>query len=320
MEYLNVYDNNKNKLDKKIVRGDKLSNDEHILVAVIFIKNKDNKYLIQKTSLEKSGLYSTTGGHVLYNEDSKTSIIREVKEELGIDIANDDIKYIGSILFGVPFGDIYYLEKDIDIDSVKLQKEEVSSVSYMTKEEIDDLIKKEKITKSHGLMFKYLCEKMNKKITYVTGNWAKIDSARQILEPLGFFVDNIKMETIEIQADDVEDVAKYSAKWASDKLKCSVLKNDTGLFVEALNGFPGVYTHYVDDTLGEDGLLKLLDGVENRKAYFKEVLAFCEYGKEPITFIPDGEDKTLGCFPDNERWKFWSLDSYKNLAEYLEKK
>ena len=43
MEYLNVYDNNKNKLDKKIVRGDKLSNDEHILVAVIFIKNKDNK-------------------------------------------------------------------------------------------------------------------------------------------------------------------------------------------------------------------------------------------------------------------------------------
>ena len=42
MEYLNVYDNNKNKLDKKIVRGDKLSNDEHILVAVIFIKNKDN--------------------------------------------------------------------------------------------------------------------------------------------------------------------------------------------------------------------------------------------------------------------------------------
>lgn len=94
MEYLNVYDNNKNKLDKKIVRGDKLSNDEHILVAVIFIKNKDNKYLIQKTSLEKSGLYSTTGGHVLYNEDSKTSIIREVKEELGIDITDDDIKYL----------------------------------------------------------------------------------------------------------------------------------------------------------------------------------------------------------------------------------
>ena len=183
---------------------------------------------------------------------------------------------------------------------------------------------------------------MIKKITYVTGNWAKIASARQILEPLGIEVDNIKMETIEIQSDDVEDIAKYSAKWASEELKCDVLKNDSGLFVEALKGFPGPYTHYADDTLGEDGLLKLLAGEENRRAYFKEVLAYCEYGKEPITFvgitpgtialeksgtygwswdfifIPDGSDKTLACYPDEERWKFWSLDSYKKLVDYLE--
>jgi XTP/dITP diphosphohydrolase len=85
-----------------------------------------------------------------------------------------------------------------------------------------------------------------KKITYVTGNWAKLASAKQALEPLGYEVDNIKMDTIEIQANDVEEVAKYSAKWASDKLKCDVLKNDTGLFVEALNGFPGVYTHFME--------------------------------------------------------------------------
>jgi len=183
-----------------------------------------------------------------------------------------------------------------------------------------------------------------KKITYVTGNCAKIESAKKVLEPLGYKVDNIKMETIEIQADDVEEVAAYSAKWASNELKCDVLKNDSGLFIEALKGFPGVYTHYADDTIGEDGVLKLLEGVENRNAYFKEVLAYSEYGKEPITFvgitkgkialeksgeygwswdfifIPEGETKTLGCFPDDERWNFWSLDSYKNLAEYLDNK
>ncbi len=183
-----------------------------------------------------------------------------------------------------------------------------------------------------------------KKISYVTGNWAKIESAKKALEPLGYEINNIKMETIEIQADDVEEVAIYSAKWASEKLKCNVLKNDSGLFVESLNGFPGVYTHYADDTIGEDGLLKLMEGVENRKAYFKEVLAYAEYGKEPITFIgitpgtiakeksgtygwswdfifiPEGETKTLGCFPDDERWDFWSLDSYKKLAEYLNNK
>ena len=185
---------------------------------------------------------------------------------------------------------------------------------------------------------------MEKKVTYVTGNWAKIDSARQILEPIGYTVDNIKIETPEIQTDDVTEVAKYSAKWACQELKTAVLKNDTGLFVKSLNGFPGVYTHYVDDTIGVDGLLKLMDGIEEREAYFKESIAYCEPGQEPVVFegitkgiiakeksgtygwswdfvfIPDGQEKTLGCYPDEERWKFWSLDSYKKLVDYLEKK
>ena len=87
------------------------------------------------------------------------------------------------------------------------------------------------------------------KITLVTGNWAKIAQAKQVLEPLGFEVDNVKMDTIEIQADTTEEVAAYSAKWASEKLHANVLKNDPGILVDALNGFPGVYTHYVEDTL-----------------------------------------------------------------------
>ena len=185
---------------------------------------------------------------------------------------------------------------------------------------------------------------MNKTITYVTGNWAKIASAKQALEPLGYIIDNIKMETPEIQADDVSNVASYSAKWASEKIGKAVLKNDSGLFVNALKGFPGVYTHYADDTIGEDGLLKLMEGIEDRTAYFKESIAYCEPGKEPIVFegitkgkiatkksgtygwswdfifIPEGEEKTLGCFPDEERWKYWSLDSYTKLVEYLESK
>lgn len=86
-----------------------------------------------------------------------------------------------------------------------------------------------------------------KKIIYVTGNMSKLMSARNILEPLGFEIDNIKMDTMEIQADSVDEVAMHSAKEASDKLKCAVLKNDTGLFVDALGGFPGPYTHYVDE-------------------------------------------------------------------------
>ena len=183
-----------------------------------------------------------------------------------------------------------------------------------------------------------------KKITYVTGNWAKIESARQFLEPLGFEIDNVKMDVIEIQADAASEVAMFSAKYASDKLKCDVLKNDSGLYVEALGGFPGPYTHYADDTIKEDGLLKLLDGETNRKAKFVESFAYCEYGKEPVVFesvtngtiateksgtyglscdfvfIPDGQTKTLGNFPDDERWKLWNTDGFYKLAEYLKNK
>lgn len=183
-----------------------------------------------------------------------------------------------------------------------------------------------------------------KEITFVTGNWAKIGSARMILEPLGIKVNQIKMDTTEIQCDDINEIAKFSAKEASDKLKCAVLKNDTGFFVEALNGFPGPYTHYVDETLGEDGLLKLLEGVENRRAYFKEAYAYCEYGKEPVVFNAytygtiltekhgqygwswdfifqvDGTDQALACYPDEERLLIFSHEGYEKLAEYLKDK
>ena len=183
-----------------------------------------------------------------------------------------------------------------------------------------------------------------KEIIYVTGNWAKIKSAKMILEPLGFKVSNVKMDTIEIQANTVEEVAKYSAKYASDILKCAVLKNDSGLCVEALNGFPGPYTHYVDDTLGEKGLLKLMENETNRKAYFVEAFAYCQYATMPIVFtsitkgsiakecsgtygwswdfifIPEGYDKTLANYPDEERFLLWNQEGFTKLANYLKNK
>lgn len=159
MEYLDIYNEKKEKLNKKIKRGDKLLDNEHILVAVIFIENSEGKYLIQKTSKEKGEKYATTGGHVLSGEIPKTAIIRETKEELGLDVSNENIIYIGDLLFGIPFGEIYYLKKDLDIAKLKLQQEEVEQVEYLTKAEILKLIETEKMVKSHGLMFKKMLDK-----------------------------------------------------------------------------------------------------------------------------------------------------------------
>ncbi len=154
MEYLNVYDENKNKLSRRILRGERLNENEHILLSIIIIQNESDEYLIQKTSKEKGSVYATTGGHVLYDETSKDAIMREVKEELGIDISNDEIVFVDSIILGTPIFDVYYLKKNIDLNDVVMQKEEVSDIVYMSKDKVLNLIEADEFKKSHGIIFK----------------------------------------------------------------------------------------------------------------------------------------------------------------------
>ena len=182
------------------------------------------------------------------------------------------------------------------------------------------------------------------KIILVTGNMKKLISARQFLEPHGIQVDNVKMDTTEIQSDSIEEIAAYSAKEASDKLKCDVLKNDTGFFIEALNGFPGAYTHQVMEAIGTDGILKLMRGEKNRKAYYREAFAYCEYGKDPVVFtsitrgtlatrksgkyglridpifIPDGYTKTMAHYNDDKRFNTWNTKVFDDIANYVKRK
>ena len=180
-------------------------------------------------------------------------------------------------------------------------------------------------------------------IVYVTGNKYKIELAQRILSPLGITVEQKKIYCPEIQDDKIENVSKFSAKYAANELNIPVIKNDSGLIIEALNGFPGPYTAYVEDTLTEEGILKLMTNIQNRKACFVEVISYCEPNKEPVffisetegeisltkkgeygwsydrIFIPKGQTKTLAEFNDDERWKFWTDDAYLKLKDYLNK-
>lgn len=179
------------------------------------------------------------------------------------------------------------------------------------------------------------------KVVYCTGNKFKLELANKILRPLGIEVEGKKLDLPEIQANSIEEVAMYSSKYASDLLKLNTLKNDSGLVIPALNNFPSAYTKYVEETITENGILKLMEGVDNREAYFLEVLAYTELGKQPVIFvsktegtialkvegsygwsydkifIPKGEERTMACFTDDERWKFWADNGYKDLVEYL---
>lgn len=167
MELLDVYDENGNVTGRVVQRGDKsvtFEENEHIAVAIIFIENNKNEFLIQKTSHIKGGEYSTTGGHVNSGETPLEAIKREVSEEIGIDINTKDIVSLGFYKIGMPLRYLFYIKKDIDINDVKIQEEEVESVKYMDELEIIELINQGKFLESHALLFKEL---MNKKTSLI---------------------------------------------------------------------------------------------------------------------------------------------------------
>ncbi|MBP3920994.1 MAG: NUDIX domain-containing protein [Bacilli bacterium] len=166
MELLDIYDDNGKITGKTMVRGDKsrkIEPNEHIALATIFIENSEGEFLIQKTSKEKGNIFSTTGGHVDSGETPLDTIIRETKEEIGVDIHSDEIEEYGYMMFDMPLRFIFYVKKDVDVSHLKLQKEEVDYVKYMSVDEIQDLIESGQMLKSHGIQFNELLTKLNNK-------------------------------------------------------------------------------------------------------------------------------------------------------------
>uniref|UniRef100_A0A7J3M3X7 dITP/XTP pyrophosphatase n=1 Tax=Archaeoglobus fulgidus TaxID=2234 RepID=A0A7J3M3X7_ARCFL len=118
---------------------------------------------------------------------------------------------------------------------------------------------------------------------FITSNEGKFREAKEIAKKFSIEIEWLKMEYEEPQGKDLEEIAVKSAKILSKEIDKPFFIEDSGLFIEALNGFPGPYSSYVFKTIGNKGILKLMESVENRKAYFKAVVAFCD-GREIRTF------------------------------------
>jgi len=121
-----------------------------------------------------------------------------------------------------------------------------------------------------------------KKIYFVTGNKGKVLEAKKKLSKIDIDIIQKNVGYPEIQADSLEEVAEYGIKHLKDKLDCPFILEDAGLFIDSLNGFPGVYSAYVYYTIGCKGILKLLEKEKNRKATFKSVYAFYNNGEKEI--------------------------------------
>lgn len=145
MEMWEVLDNEGNPTGKIIKKNEQIFFDKNFyhLGAEVWIINSDNKILIQKRSKQKKifpNVWAMTGGSVILGENSRETIVREAKEELNININPSELILITKFKLDNLWVDTYVLKHDYDIKKMKLKKDEVIAVKWMTWEEIDNLV------------------------------------------------------------------------------------------------------------------------------------------------------------------------------------
>lgn len=178
-------------------------------------------------------------------------------------------------------------------------------------------------------------------LTYATTNKYKLAGAKQALAGTGVNLiapDEALPDVPEIQSDDQTAVSVDKALKYYDLLKRPLVVMDSGLFIDELNGFPGVYTKYALDTIGIDKIIQLLGGAA--RAYTQRTITYFD-GNKPQTFtlklhgallkeprgnngrnydkyfLPDGKNKTLAEMIDEEKAEL-TANVWRELAAWLQ--
>jgi len=173
-------------------------------------------------------------------------------------------------------------------------------------------------------------------VYFVTSSNEKVREAEEIL---GIKLKQIKLNLKEIQSLDVKEVATDKARRAFSIIKKPVIVEDTGLYIESLNGFPGALIKWVLKTIGNKGLCKIVG--RNRKAIAKTCVCFFDgrkckvfsgningkiakrprgnegFGWDSI-FIPEGYTKTFAELGTKEKNKIsMRRKAFLKLREFL---
>ncbi|MFZ5424918.1 MAG: non-canonical purine NTP pyrophosphatase [Patescibacteria group bacterium] len=178
-----------------------------------------------------------------------------------------------------------------------------------------------------------------KEIIFTTTNKHKIKSAESVLNKYGINVIGQEVEVPEIQSNSPEEVIKDKVKKCYEIIQKPLIAMDSGLFIESLGGFPGVYTKYVLETIGEEGLMTLANTIPNCTAYVQRMIGYTDgkvlevfsskghgeiisekrgddgYNYDYIFYVPE-KKKTLAEMSHEERVKVWG-DAWKKLGEFL---
>jgi XTP/dITP diphosphohydrolase len=146
-------------------------------------------------------------------------------------------------------------------------------------------------------------DKETKIIYFVTGNSHKFREVSEIFEDVSsnYKVVQKDLKPTEIQAETLKEVAYFKLNNVKQKIDGSFFIEDAGFFVDVpLDGFPGIYSSYVLSTIGNEGIIRLIDDFERSKAHFSAVIAFYFKPLDKVLFF---EGKIRGKVSDTIKGK-----------------
>ena len=163
-EYWDLFDANRNPLGRTIKRGDAFADGEYYVCCEIWIQNSNGQFLMTQRHPNKKagGLWEFTGGGVLAGETTKQAAVRELEEELGVQIDESELSLLEVYQQRNYFMDIFVAEKNVDTTMLVLQPEEVVDAKWVSHEELLQMIEEKQTVWSVGLRYKQYGEKLCK--------------------------------------------------------------------------------------------------------------------------------------------------------------
>lgn len=183
MEIIDLYDNKKRKLNITMNRIDNVKKGQYKLSVHVWIMNSKGEILIQKRSDNKPtnpGKWGFTGGAVDTGETSLEAGIREVREELSIELKEEQIEFLLSFKRDYGFVDIYLARHDANIKDLVLQESEVAEAKWVSISEFGRMIRKDNVISSVKMYYDLLTKLLkryylNNNIGYYKSNKSRVE-------------------------------------------------------------------------------------------------------------------------------------------------
>ena len=152
MEYWDLYDSERKPLGRTHLRGDKFEDGEFYVCCEIWVMNSEGCFLTTKRHPDKKAgnQWEFTGGGTLAGETTLKSAVRELSEETGISVSENELQLLTTYAHKNYFQDIFLLKKDVDLKDIVLQPDEAVDVKWASDAEIQKMIDSEEFVYSVG--------------------------------------------------------------------------------------------------------------------------------------------------------------------------